>query len=352
MHPALARLAREGPLRFDRFQAEVLYGPEGFYASGGAAGRGGDFVTAVELGDEFARAVLRELDHLWNGLGRPDPFVVIEGGSGVGTLCASAFAIESACRGALRWVMVERSAVQRDVAVRRLAAEVFPDADELPVATAGDLGSLHLAHRAHVVLANELLDNLPVRIVRRTQTWQELYVESTGAGAAPTWRALDPGAARRATRHGREVEGDAAFPLVDHAVRWVARALDLLDDGGTMLVFDYTASTAELASRGIDGWLRTYAGQRRGHGPLDAVGEQDITADVALDQLPGRPTVEPLRTWLFERGAAGRIESARRLARGRDGDAEAVAARARLAELEALLDPRGIGGFSVLTWRR
>jgi len=69
-------------LRFDQFQEQRLYGDGGFYMSGGAAGAGGDFFTAPELGNEFARAVGAALDTRWNLLGRPNPFVVVEGGAG------------------------------------------------------------------------------------------------------------------------------------------------------------------------------------------------------------------------------------------------------------------------------
>ena len=69
MHTALARIAGQGPVRFDQFQADALYGPDGFYVDGGAAGRGGDFITAVETGRDFAESVALELDASWAAAG-------------------------------------------------------------------------------------------------------------------------------------------------------------------------------------------------------------------------------------------------------------------------------------------
>jgi SAM-dependent MidA family methyltransferase len=85
-----ARLARElagsGRLTFAEYVESALYDPDdGFYATGGRAGRG-DFLTSPEVGPLFGALVGRALDAVWGALGRPDPFVVVEVGAGPGTL--------------------------------------------------------------------------------------------------------------------------------------------------------------------------------------------------------------------------------------------------------------------------
>jgi SAM-dependent MidA family methyltransferase len=65
----------------------ALYDPAtGFYETGGRAGRRGDFLTSPEVGPLFGAVVARALDRWWDGLGRPDPFVVVDAGAGPGTL--------------------------------------------------------------------------------------------------------------------------------------------------------------------------------------------------------------------------------------------------------------------------
>ncbi len=352
MHPALVRLAEEGPVRFDRFQHEALYGPDGFYMSGGAAGRGADFVTAVELGAEFAICVSVELDRKWREFGEPDEFIVVEGGSGVGTLCAEVFSSAPACAEALRWVMIERSDKQREAAMGRLATEVFGSADSLPVAAVRDISQMRLLAPAHIVLANELLDNLATRVVRMGAGWEELHVGISNDRTSEVWLKLDAESARRAVRHGRGVEPGAAFPLADHAVQWVVRALQTVREGGDVIVFDYGASTAELAKRGLDGWLRTYSGHMRGRGPLEDFGSQDITCDVAFDQLPGRADLMQQLTWMEERGLALRRADAVALVDVSRIDAAGLRARSTVQEFDALADKNGIGGFTVATWNK
>src|SRR5207247_258522 len=115
------RIRREGPIPFDRFVDTALYHePGGFFARGGGAGRAGrDFVTSPQVGALFGALVARFLDRGWAA--RPV--------AGVGPIVAA-----------------------------------LP---ELPA----------LEIESGVVVANELLDNLPFRIVERTgDAWAELRV--------------------------------------------------------------------------------------------------------------------------------------------------------------------------------
>ncbi len=52
------------------------------------------------------------------------------------------------------------------------------------------------------------------------------------------------------------------------------------------MVLDYCSTTASMAGRPWTEWLRTYRGHDRGGHPMDHLGEQDITVEVAVDQLP------------------------------------------------------------------
>ncbi|MDP9074095.1 MAG: hypothetical protein M3N98_07965, partial [Actinomycetota bacterium] len=66
---------RFGTLAWSAFMEAALYDPDdGFYATGGSAGRRGDFVTSVEIGPLFAAVWARALDLWWEELGRPDPY--------------------------------------------------------------------------------------------------------------------------------------------------------------------------------------------------------------------------------------------------------------------------------------
>ena len=333
-------------LRFDEFVDEALYGDGGFYATTGHAGDLGDFITSVETGALFGELIAGQLDRWWIEQGRPDPFVVLEAGAGVGTLCTNIWRGVDACRDALRYVMVERTSGQGDLAFDRVVQECFGDLEEVPIAVARDLP----AHgEFHVVVANELLDNLACRVLERSPNgWMELYVE----GGEEVLLRADPLAVRMADVLAPDAPSGARVPLQLKAAVWVGRALGLVAPGGRLLVIDYGADTATLARRDWAGWARTFRGHRRGDDPLSAPGTQDITFDVAWDQLPGDPLLVSQREWLVEAGIDAAVELAEERWRSESGlgTRAALQARARLQEAQLLLDPDGLGGFTVATW--
>ena len=350
--------------RFDEYMDEALYGAAGFYTRGGQPGsRDGDFATSVELGSLFGRCIAGYLDRAWHELGRPDPFVVIEGGAGRGTLCAQVLRHAEDCRGAMRYVMVERVERQRDEAlttIRDLDLELCP-----PVIATSDLP---VGPLVGVVLANELLDNLPFRLLERSHDgWQEVYVElAESATGAPTDVDVQDAAgivtevlpeapadaAAMATALAPDAEMGARIPLQLKAAVWTRRALSLLSNG-RVLIFDYgIRATAELAERPQSDWLRTYRSQRRGHNPLRAPGSADITCEVAFDQLPPGAMLFSQADWLTAAGIDELTADARALwQRHRSSPtAEALAARALLEEAAALTDPAGMGAFWAAEW--
>ena len=332
--------------RFDEFMDEALYGASGFYVRGGRpAARGGDFATSPELGTLFARCIAGYLDRAWDELGKPDPFVVVEGGAGRGTLCRDVLGQVAACRDAVRYVIVERVDSQRDDALARIA-----DAGESErVRAASDLPAGPLVG---VVLANELLDNLPFRLLERSETgWQEVHVAPEGA--VEVLRDAPADAAAMAEVMAPDAAPGARVPLQLKAAVWVRRALRALERG-RLLTFDYgVRRTADLAARPTSEWLRTYRSQRRGRDPLDAPGSADITCDVAFDQLPPGATLSIQAEWLAAAGIDSMTADARALWQRKRSKptAEALAARTLLDEAAALTDRDGMGAFWVGEWR-
>ena len=108
------RIVAEGPQPFSAVMELGLYDPEvGFYATGGRAGRRGDFLTSPEVGPLFGAVVARALDAWWDDAGRPTPWTVVDAGAGPGALARSLLAAAPRCLAALQVVLVERSPAQR-----------------------------------------------------------------------------------------------------------------------------------------------------------------------------------------------------------------------------------------------
>ena len=205
-----------------------------------------------------------------------------------------------------------------------------------------------------VVIANELLDNLPFRLAVFDGGWREVAVSlgresglvetglvETTLAPKPAWDWLPAG-----VPHGTRL------PIQDHAAAWVSAAERLLRQG-SVIAFDYcTRGTAELAGRPWREWLRTYRAQDRGEHYLSNPGGQDITAQVCVDQLPQPMTIESQTEFLQRWGIEDLVEEGRRAwttAAARP-DLTALTMRSRAREAEALLDLAGLGGFSAIAW--
>jgi SAM-dependent MidA family methyltransferase len=376
------RIHRQGPLPFDAYVDAALYDPtDGFFARGRGAGRAGrDFVTSPEVGPLFGALVARALDRWWEQLGRPDPFLVVDAGAGSGRLAADIVRATPACAPALRLVLVERSALLREEQRRRLELEPVEDAlgpavpgppgeAPEPVRRAGPiltaLDELPALGVEGVVLANELLDNLPFRLVERADDgWQEVRV-ATGAdgGLAETLVPPPDDLAAEADElaAGVAITPGTRLPVPTGTAVWLAECAARLRHG-FLVVVDYADDVASLASRGQRSWLRTYREHRRGHDPLEDPGACDITCDVVVEHLrlaAARVGLTALdetdqAVWLRELGIDELVEDARRVWRERAhlGDLEAVAARSRVTEAEALTEPGGLGAHRVFVFAK
>ena len=311
--------------------AIALYGAHGFYTSGGSAGRRGDFLTSPEVGPLFGAVVARWIEAEFRRLGEPSDFRIVEAGAGPGTLARSI--LLAAPQFTDRYTTVEISAAQR--LKHPAGVQVLGEMPEEPF--------------VGVILANELVDNLPFRLAVFDGGWREAVVEVAPDGSvserllpAPQEWTLLPVSAP----HG------ARAPIQSAAAEWVHNAQSLLA-AGTLLSFDYfTARTSTLALRPWREWLRTYRGHERGGHYLRDIGQQDITTEVSLDQLPEphavRTQAQFLQRWdiealvdegrtVWEQSAAAPTLAALRM-------------RSRVREAESLLDPTGLGSFLAVEW--
>src|ERR1700704_2905156 len=100
------RIRTGGPLPFVVFMRHVLYHPEGGYYASRVPGSGGDYGTSPSLTPWFGRLVARDLSGMWEAMGRPDRFTVVEAGAGRADLAAGALESAGELRRALRWRFV------------------------------------------------------------------------------------------------------------------------------------------------------------------------------------------------------------------------------------------------------
>ena len=326
--------AAGGAIPFSEYMRLALYGKGGFYTTGGRAGRrGGDFITSPEVGPLFGTVIARALDAWWKELGSPNRFDVVECGAGPGTLARSILAAQPECANVMHYVAVEVSASQRALHPQGVdSRETMPDG---PI--------------TGVILANELLDNLPFRLFVFDGSWMEAFVSQTTSGqfvevlrtpdVVPSCLPLNAPLGSRA-------------PIQDAAASWVQNSF-LKINHGRLLLFDYcSASTADLALTPWREWLRTYRDQGRGTHYLTEPGSQDITAQVMLDQLPTGFTTSTQADFLAQWGINDLVrEGSDYWERMKNApDVAAMKMRSRSTEARSLTDSSGLGLFDYVIW--
>ncbi|MDD5348905.1 MAG: SAM-dependent methyltransferase [Chthoniobacteraceae bacterium] len=278
-----AEIASGGPMPFRRFMERALYDPaHGYYAAGRAAiGREGDFFTSVSVGPLFGRLLAVQFGEMWERLGRPARFDVVEQGGAGGEFAGDVLRAAEArpeFAAALRYRLVEpfpgNAARQRE-RLAEFAGRVTWHAslEALPPFTG-------------VHFSNELVDAFPVhRVVFRAGAWRERYV-AAGADGRFGWEdgpLSTPGLAAYLrplpALEGYETEVNAeAAPWLEAVAARLKRGYVLLADYGFARADYYLPERA-------GGTLAAYCQHRRSDDPLDDPGARDLTAHVDFTTL-------------------------------------------------------------------
>jgi SAM-dependent MidA family methyltransferase len=352
-HPGLAARIRaeireRGPMPFARFMELALYDADGGYYRSAEArpGRAGDFLTAPELHPIFGELLGRAVSNAWEALGRPDPLIVAEHGAGDGALAIPLLGSTPAAVGYLPIDVDDR----RLAALRRRLAETGLDERLVEPAPATFDG---------IVLANEVLDALPVHRVRqRGERLRELAVDVDPAGifreveVEPTTPEL---AQRLDLEAIRLVDGQTA-EICLALERWIADAAAPVRRG-LLLLIDYGAAAAELYDpvRRRNGTLRAYVRHQVHADPYRFVGRQDLTAHVDVTAVEHGARSAGLSTIQVTTQAEALIALGmeRRLQQIQSDPSTTLEAYLLLrSSLVRLLDPAAMGRFRVMIFGR
>jgi len=265
--------ASGGAISFTRFMELALYAPGlGYYAAGKQKfGAHGDFITAPELGPLFARCLARPSRSLLSELGGGD---ILEAGAGSGALAADLLLeLESLGQLPERYFILELSAdlrARQTETIRRKAPHLFGRVHWL--------AGLPREFRG-LVLANELLDAMPVTRFRVTESGiQESYVGWENQGFV--WRDKPADEPTRARVEALGLPAGYLSEVNFLAEAWVRSLAGILNQGALLLI-DYGFPRAEYYHpQRAQGTLMCHYRHRAHDDPLRFVGLQDITAHV------------------------------------------------------------------------
>ncbi len=268
-----------GVLSFHDYMNILLYAPSLGYYSGGLVklGREGDFVTAPEISPLFGRSVANQCLQIFDqGCERK----ILEFGAGSGKLCEQVMRKAGMLDA---YLILELSGDlrlrQQQYLKQALPGEIFDRVswlDSLPDNFNG------------IVLANEVLDAMPVNLVKKNKGWFELGVGFDGERFV--WKHL-PGASEAVRsieilekKFGPYNDGYTTEINLNYSP-WF-KALGDCTDQVVALLIDYGYECADYYHpQRHQGTLLCHYRHRVHSDPLSLPGLQDITASVDFDAV-------------------------------------------------------------------
>ncbi|MBW4642630.1 MAG: class I SAM-dependent methyltransferase [Goleter apudmare HA4340-LM2] len=356
----------QGRITFAEYMDMLLYHPEQGYYSSKAVKlglKGGDFFTSVHLGADFGEMLAIQFAQMWEVLGRPVPFSLVEMGAGQGLLAKhilnyhqqhypDLFAV-------LEYVIVEKSPALKQEQQQRL--HDFPvhwcNIEDIPPNSI-----------TGCFFSNELVDALPVhQFILEAGELREVYVTIPEYGGDLTSSSLLPSFV--------EVAGEPSTPRLAEYFNLVGIDLtqSVYEDGyrseinlaaldwlsivgnrlqrGYVITIDYGYPASRYYNpRRSQGTLQCYYQHRHHNNPYINIGRQDITAQVdftALERWGDRCGLNSSGftqqgLFLMILGLGDRIAA---LSHQQQPLSQLLQRREALHQL---IDPSGLGGFGVL----
>lgn len=278
----LDRIRDDGPLTFEQFMGMALYEPcLGYYTSERTdIGIHGDFYTSPHLHPLFGALIGRQLQEMWEALGRPGVFRVIEIGGGRGYLSKD---ILDYLSGKEIYDSLTYSLVEINPRLRARQEELLSGHRKKldwpqSLSAAGKVRGC--------IVSNEVLDALPVHVVQMDDRLREVYVASEG-------ETLDEELLPPSTQELEDYLREFSIKLppgyrteVNLALKaWLREVSEALEEG-FVLTIDYGYPAREYyAQERNRGTLLCYHRHRLNENPYENIGQQDITAHVNFSAL-------------------------------------------------------------------
>ena len=279
------RIREAGKITFHEWMKEALYHPTlGYYNRTDLKrwGREGDYRTSPERSGLFASTFARYFATLYEQLGQPAEFTIIEVGAGNGAFAAGVLQTLKGnfphVFGALRYLIIETSRASRQVAAERLYE--FRDRVQFV--------DRNLQPAEGILFTNELLDALPVnRVVVRNGQLKELFVSLNEEGKF-VWVVDDP-SSDEISHYLRDflpqLREDQIIDLNLGLRDWFNTVEELLRTG-YLITVDYGSEATEL-----------YSSADRPNGTLRAFRRHEFVDDVLVD--PGECDITSSIDWTF-----------------------------------------------------
>ncbi len=351
----LDRIGQRGRIPFADFMAACLYEPGlGYYTSPGRkVGAEGDFYTSINVHRVFGRLIAREICRMWEEMGCPASFDIVEAGAGHGQLATDV--LDAVCElnnrlyEGVRLTLVEAEPSLAEVQGKLLERHLA----KVSWSTPADLAEGKLRFSG-CLYSNELIDSFPTHLVEMTpEGLREVFVAAEGDQFSEVLDSPStPELEAYLSRLGITLNPGQRTEINLNAVRWLESAAASLERG-FILTIDYGYLAPELyGPMRLNGTLLCYYRHTTEENPYIRVGLQDITTHVDFTTLALRGEELGLsKVWYGEQYrflmAAGMMQELMALEAAAKTEKEQIAIRISLKKL--ILPEGGMGDtFKVL----
>lgn len=271
------QIEKKGRITFAEFMDIALYWPgKGYYTSENIRwGKDGDYLTSIDVSPVFGRLLAYQINEMWQNLGSPPQFSIIEVGAG----------------------REELSFHIRDT-IKKLFPEFYKAADFQLV----DVNPIHIQKLEErtsfhssiedikpgitgCIISNELIDAFPVHRVVEMDGLKEIYVGYEDAGLMEIRGELSSsGLNDYLEKIGIKLEQGQKAEINLKALDWI-KSIGALLERGFVITIDYGLPARELFRHNRNGNLLCYYRHTMNNNPFHQIGYQDITAKVDFTSL-------------------------------------------------------------------
>jgi SAM-dependent MidA family methyltransferase len=357
-------------ITFAEYMDTVLYHPQyGYYATQQPQiGAAGDFFTSPHLGADFGEMLAEQLVEMWEILGYPNTFTLVEMGAGQGILAVDILNYLSKrypeFLKTINYIIIEKSpslkAEQRSILQRQINASISIEWCEL-----SDIPNDSITG---CFFSNELVDALPVhRVVIQDHQLQEVYIRAYRSASSPLYpidvkftETVGNLSTPKIKEYFKQAEIDLLSDIYGegyrtevnlNALKWIKTVAEKMHQGFIITIdYGYPAQRYYNQAR-RSGTLQCYYQHSHHNDPYINIGRQDITAHVDFTALEKQGKLSGLEIigstqqalFLMALGLGDRIASI-----AQSTNTSISETLRRREALHSLINPMGLGNFIVL----
>jgi SAM-dependent MidA family methyltransferase len=330
----------EGKITFARFMDIVLYHPGLGYYTNPDSSLYNDYLTSPKLHRAFGELITEKILLMWEHMGKPADFVIVETGAGDGDLCRHILNSARAYHDfyhSLHYVILNLNNIEISEKKDKVSLCIYKDV------------SIPLKNVKGCFISNELLDAFPVHLItRRNRGIEEIFITIKDGEFIELYDSpsidLEP--------YIKDLPCGNRIEINPGSVTWLRKAAESLEEG-YILTIDYGYDEHDIPGK-KDGTLMCFYQHTFNRKPFIRAGYQDITGHVNFTPLirEGEKSGLKVEEYTSQRDFLLSLGIEKKIKRLDKTTMNLLDYNRELNGLNRLIDERGLGNIKVLIQKK